>query len=150
MRRKEKEIQSRAEMEAVIAKARICRLGLADGEEPYIVPVCFGYGDSRIYIHSAPEGRKLDIIKKNPRVCFEVEADVTLKEAPEACSWSIAYKSIVGVGTAVVVGENKEKKAALKIIMKHYSQSDYSFEDTDLSGLAVIRIDIRWMTGKVS
>ena len=150
MRQKEKEIQSRGEMLKIIEKAQVCRLGLSDGEEPYIVPVCFGYKNDRIYIHSATEGRKLDIIKKNPRVCFEMEADVKVLEATEACDWSIAYKSIMGAGTAVVVGEDEEKAEALSILMRHYGQNDYSFEDADLSNLAVIRIDIQWMTGKAS
>ena len=150
MRRKEKEIQSRAEMKQIIEDARVCRLGMFDGEEPYIVPVCFGYKNNRIYIHSASEGRKLDIIKKNPRVCFEMEADVKILETPEACDWSIAYKSIMGAGTAVVVDKAEEKSEALSILMGHYSQKDYSFEDIDLADLVVIRIDILWMTGKAS
>jgi nitroimidazol reductase NimA-like FMN-containing flavoprotein (pyridoxamine 5'-phosphate oxidase superfamily) len=150
MRRKEKEIRSREEMEAVIRKAKVCRLGFCDGETPYILPVCFGYAGNRIYVHSAPEGRKLDIIERNPRVCFEVEADVALREAPRACDWTITYKSVIGAGTASLVGEKEEKMEALEILMAHYNRKDCSFENADLRGLTIIRIDIHWMTGKES
>lgn len=150
MRRKEKNIGSKDDVESVIQEALVCRLGLCDGGEPYIVPVCFGYSGDRIFIHSAQEGRKIDIIRKNPRVCFELEGDVRMKEAPEACDWSLSYKSVVGSGRAVLVSDRDGKVEALKVIMKHYSGEDHSFDKTDLSKLSIIRIDIDWMTGKMS
>ena len=65
MRRHEKAITDRAAIEAVIRRADVCRLGLSDAGHPYIVPVNFGYEDGVIFVHSAPEGRKIDI-------CFKV------------------------------------------------------------------------------
>ncbi len=49
VRRKEKEIVDRTEMEAVINEARVCRMGMCDGRLPYIVPLCFGYADDTFY-----------------------------------------------------------------------------------------------------
>ncbi len=71
MRKKEREITDIREIEQVIAGADICRIGFVDGDEPYIVPVSFGYEDNAIYFHSALEGRKVNLIKKNSKVCFE-------------------------------------------------------------------------------
>jgi uncharacterized protein len=150
MRKKEKEIRSQDEIERIIKEAHICRLGLSDKGDPYIVPVCFGFKNNKIYIHSAPEGRKLDILRENPRVCFEIEVDVHLKEAPDACGWNIAYKCVMGAGTAVIVCDDMEKRRALSVIMKQYSRKENSFEDIDLTSMAIIRIDIQWMTGKAS
>lgn len=150
LRRKEKNIESKEDVESVFREAEICRLGFCDGGEPYIVPVCFGYSLDRIFVHSAAEGRKIDIIRKNPRVCFELESNVRMKEAPKACDWSISYKSVVGAGRAVLVTDRAGKVEALKIIMQHYSKEDFSFGDADLSNLGIIRIDIDWMTGKMS
>ena len=150
MRRKEKEIRSKQEMEDILRKSRICRLAFSDDGEPYIVPVCFGYRDDRIYFHSAPDGRKMDIIRKNPRVCFEVESDVQMKEAEEACGWSVGYRCVVGLGKAVLLHDPDEKADALKVLMAQYTEKEFSFENKDLSDVACIRIDIEWMTGKYS
>ena len=53
--------------------AIVCRIGLAGGDEPYIVPLCFGYEDRTIYLHSALAGKKISMLKKNSRCCFEVD-----------------------------------------------------------------------------
>ena len=67
MRRKDCEITDRAEIEAILKKALVCRIGLADGGEPYIVPLSFGYEDGAVYLHSAVEGKKIAMLQKNSR-----------------------------------------------------------------------------------
>ena len=64
MRRKEKEITTRAVIDAIIRQARVCRLALSEDNQPYVVPLCFGYENDTLYFHCAPKGRKLDIIMK--------------------------------------------------------------------------------------
>ncbi len=78
MRREDKEINDIATIEGIIRKARVCRLALSENGQPYIVPLCFGYKDNNLYFHSAGEGKKLDIIKKNNNVCFEFDIDLEL------------------------------------------------------------------------
>jgi len=78
MRRKEKEITNRPEIDTILKGAQVCRLALARENEPYLVPVFFGYDGSRLYFHTAREGRKLDFVAANNRVCFEVELNVNL------------------------------------------------------------------------
>jgi len=78
MRRSEREIKDTGEIEAVIRQAQVCRVAFAAGDSPYIVPVSFGYQDSCLYFHSAPEGRKMDILRLNPRVCFEKAAALNI------------------------------------------------------------------------
>ena len=74
MRRTDREITDLIEIESILNDAIVCRIGLADGGEPYIVPVCFGYLDGTIYLHSAMAGKKIcDDLKKIPRCCFEVD-----------------------------------------------------------------------------
>ena len=67
MRRKDREITDWHEIEAILAEAMVCRIGLADESTPYVVPVSFGYDDGSLYIHSAPDGKKLALLTKNPR-----------------------------------------------------------------------------------
>jgi len=78
MRRKDREITDNSEIEKIIGKAICCRIGLVDNDEPYIVPVCFGYERNTIYFHSALEGRKVELIKKNNKVCFEIDTDLEI------------------------------------------------------------------------
>ena len=150
MRRKEKEINEQSEIEAIINSSLVCRLGLSDGNMPYIVPLCFGFKDHSIYIHSALKGKKIDIIRINPNVCFEFDSDIEVKETEKPCSWGMKFKSIIGFGKAVFIDDVEEKKEALNIIMQQYSGNSFDFSDNAVNGVAVVRIDIEKITGKWS
>ncbi len=150
MRKKEKEITDSLEIEAIIKKAEVCRLGFVDGSEPYVVPVCFGYERNALYLHSAPEGRKIDLIKRNNRVCFEIDTDVEIVSAEKPCGWSTRYRSVIGVGRAVILKDNEEKRHGLSVIMGQYSANISGFEFEKLDSAAVIKIEIEHITGKKS
>ncbi len=149
MRRSEREIKDTGEIEAVIRQAQVCRVAFAAGDSPYIVPVSFGYQDSCLYFHSAPEGRKMDILRLNPRVCFEMDTDHAIVRSPDSpCKWSARYRSVIGFGTASIIEEPREKAAALNIITGHYGADPYDFSEEELAGVSVVRIEIESMTGK--
>ncbi|MBF0573370.1 MAG: pyridoxamine 5'-phosphate oxidase family protein [Desulfamplus sp.] len=150
MRRKEKEIKEQSEIEAIINSSLVCRLGLSDGNIPYIVPLCFGFKERSIYIHSALKGRKIDILKINPNVCFEFDSDIEVKKTENPCNWGMKFKSVIGFGKAVFIEDIEEKKEALNIIMHQYSGNSFDFSDNVVNGVAVIRIDIEEITGKWS
>jgi len=150
MRRKEKEITDIARIEAILKKADICRLAFSDEDRPYLVPMCFGYENRTLYFHSAAEGRKLDIIRKNPNVCFEVEVENEMIRTEEACSWSLKYNSVIGFGRADILNDPKDKKKALDVIMAHYSEASFTYSDKALSRMVIIRVRIDQMTGKAS
>ena len=78
VRRKDQEITDKDVLESLLEKAMVCRIGLSDNNVPYIVPVCFGYADECIYVHSSSRGKKIDIIRRNDQVCFEIDVDVEL------------------------------------------------------------------------
>jgi hypothetical protein len=99
MRRADREITSRERIDEIIRGCEVCHLGMADGDQPYVVPVSFGYDGSSVYFHSAREGRKVDVIAANPRVCVQFERRVVLMPSEtEACEWSFAFESAIGVG----------------------------------------------------
>ncbi len=150
MRRKDKEVTDSAFMDSVITRSLVCRVGLCVDGIPYIVPMCFGHEDGAIYLHSAKEGRKIDILKKNPSVCFEFDTDCEVKRADKPCSFSMKYRSVMGSGEASFVEGLDEKKKALAVIMNHYDQGGFDFPDESLGTIVVIRIDIREITGKKS
>jgi nitroimidazol reductase NimA-like FMN-containing flavoprotein (pyridoxamine 5'-phosphate oxidase superfamily) len=148
MRRSEREIKDRAAIDAIIRQCQVCRLGLSDGEEPYIVPLCFGYDGETLYFHSAPEGKKVDILRNNSRVCFEFDIPEGMREAEQGCRWGIKYRSVIGFGTAEIMDDQEGKKKALKIMMAQYSGKEYTFPDDVVTKTAVIKVVIARVTGK--
>ena len=150
MRRGEKEIKARPEIDAILREARVLRLGLVDGLEPYVVPLSFGYDGEALYFHCATAGRKLDLLQRNPLVCFEVDELDRVVEGTEACRWGVAYRSVIGTGRAVVLGEREEKRKGLEILMRQYSAREHNFDDREMNRTCVVRIDILSVSGKKS
>jgi nitroimidazol reductase NimA-like FMN-containing flavoprotein (pyridoxamine 5'-phosphate oxidase superfamily) len=148
MRRKEKQITAMAELEAVIRKALVCRLAMVDDGRPYIVPLCFGYQNNTLFFHSAKEGKKLDILKKNKNVCFEFDVDAELKKGKSACDWGMTFQSVIGFGEASLVEDPSAKRSALDIIMRQYAEGSFAYTDTVVENTAIIRVAIANMTGK--
>jgi nitroimidazol reductase NimA-like FMN-containing flavoprotein (pyridoxamine 5'-phosphate oxidase superfamily) len=150
MLRKEKEITDPAEIEAIIKNAAVCRIALSDNNNPYLIPVCFGYHDRTLYFHCANAGKKLDIIRRNPNVCFEMEGEIVLLRAAQPCNWGMKYKSVIGFGKAAIIDSGQEKESALAIIMTHYSDDAGTFPEESVARTTVIKITIDALTGKRS
>jgi uncharacterized protein len=150
MRRKEKEITKKTEIEAVINNALVCRLGLSDNNIPYIVPLCFGYEDDTIYVHGALKGHKIDILQKNQNVCFEFDINTEIVEAENACEWGMKYRSVIGLGKASFIDAPEDKRKALNIIMNQYSAEQFQFSENEINRTAVIKIEVTSITGKES
>lgn len=150
MRRQDKEITDPALIDAIIQNALVCRIAMSDGAEPYIVPLSFGYESEHIYLHSAGHGRKIDILKRNPRVCFEFETDCEALPAEKACLFTMRYRSVIGYGVASFLEDVQEKIRAMQCIMSHYTGQAFSFTETDVAGIAVVKIDIEKRSGKQS
>jgi len=148
MRRKDREIVDRGEMEAILAEATVCRVAIADGEEPYIVPLCFCYRDNAIWFHSANAGKKITMIKKNPRCCAEVDICGGPIPDQKPCSWEFRYKSVICTGTARIVEDYAEKRTALNYLMQRYGGAEYPFTEQDLDRVCVVKIPVTEMTGK--
>jgi nitroimidazol reductase NimA-like FMN-containing flavoprotein (pyridoxamine 5'-phosphate oxidase superfamily) len=148
MRRADREISDRAEIEAIMAEARVCHLGLCDGAKPYVVPVSFGYLDGSVYIHSAREGHKLDVLRRNPQVCVEFALEDALRQGERACDWGLSYRSVIGWGRAALIEDPEAKVAGLNAIMGHYGGAPGQYTPAELDRVALIRIDLERITGK--
>ena len=135
-------------MESILVGASVCRLALADDGEPYVVPLCFGYRDRVLYFHSAGEGRKITILRKNPRCCVEVNGYEGPLRDSSPCTWEVRYKSVICAATACIVETFEEKKTGLNCIMSHYGGTEYPFSEEELQRVCVVRVEIREMTGK--
>ena len=150
MRRTDKEIKDRAEIEGILNCGRVCHLGFVDNGLPYVVPVNYGYLDGCLYVHSAGEGRKIDILRRNNAVSFSIYIDDGLVQSDVACNWGMRYRSAMGAGAAALVDGGEEKEQALRIIMKHYAGPISVFETARLDNVLIIKIRINSLTGKKS
>lgn len=150
MRRSEKEITGKTGIEAIIRQSMVCRLALSDGQSPYIVPLCFGYSNHTLYFHSAKEGKKLDILKRNNQVCFEFDIGTEVKPGKTACDWGMAFQSVIGFGKALMVEDVVEKRKALELITAQYADKAYKITDGAAKEILVFKVEISTMTGKKS
>jgi nitroimidazol reductase NimA-like FMN-containing flavoprotein (pyridoxamine 5'-phosphate oxidase superfamily) len=150
MRRKDKEIGDPSEINDILKTAKTVRLAMADEGEPYIVPLNYGYHDHALYIHCAKEGRKLDILRKNPRVCFEIEGKSELVTGETACQWTMNYRSLIGYGTVEILESEEEKIAGLDILMQHFGSFNNTYHPKHIANIVMLKITIESVTGKMS
>jgi hypothetical protein len=153
LRRSEKEITDRAEVEAVLREAEVGRLGTSVDGMPYVVPLNYAYRDGKIFFHGAGEGKKLRDIAENPHVCFEVDtAEVMPAEGP--CDYSYRYRSVIATGRARMLTDIDERADVLRTIVEKYAEGkggEITRERMErFATLAVVEIEVEEMTGKQS
>ena len=150
MRRKEKKVIDPDDLESIERDATICHLAMVDDGTPYVVPMNFGFEKGKIFLHCAAEGRKIDILRKNPHVCFEMVSHSEILEKENACKWGTRFKSVIGDGTCRFLETNEEKLHGLQIIMGQYSSRHWEFSAREVESTTVIEIAIVEMNGKIS
>ncbi|MBQ7117904.1 MAG: pyridoxamine 5'-phosphate oxidase family protein [Clostridia bacterium] len=154
MTKREREVTDTEEILSILDKAKVLHLGLVDGDEPYVVPMNYGYimedGKLTVYLHGAKVGRKLDVMRANPKAFFELDCDIVPFEGKTACNYGITYASVMGRGRAVIVDdENTEEKIkGLKVLMKTQTGRDFEITDKMAGIVSVIRIDVSDYTAK--
>ena len=140
------------EIISILDKAKVLHLGLVDGDEPYVVPMNYGYtmedGKMTVYLHGALQGRKLDVMRVNPKVFFELDCDIVPFEGKTACNYGITYASVMGRGKAVIVEDTEEKIKGLQVLMKTQTGRDFDITDKMAGIVSVIRIDVYDFTAK--
>jgi nitroimidazol reductase NimA-like FMN-containing flavoprotein (pyridoxamine 5'-phosphate oxidase superfamily) len=126
MRLKEREITDRKEIEEILSKAPVGRIAVASDNQPYVVPVHFAYEKNKIFFHSADRGKKIEYLKVNPKVCFEVDEFHAIIANPNPCKFETKYRSVIAFGTARILADKEEKLQALrKILAKHGGRKEF-------------------------
>ena len=152
MRRKDREISDKELIEEVIRNSDVCHVAFADDNTPYIVTMNFGYSGGEkpaLYFHCAPEGRKLDMMKKNSHVCFQMDTDHRITIGEKGCDWGMKYKSVVGYGRLSVADTDEERKKGLDLIMDQYGGSGkYDYDPKVFSQTMVLRLEITEISAK--
>lgn len=152
MRRKDKEITDNSIIESILDESEVCRLGLVGNGEAYIVPVNFAYSNGSIYIHSAMQGRKMEIIQQNNKAAFEMESHTSILKGPMPCNWTARYRSVMGKGSLEIETNAEQKKHALDLIMKKYGwgTDDLTYDEPLLSRVCILKLSIESISGKQS
>ena len=153
MRRADRELTDVADIKRILAEAKVLHLGLVDDGRPYVVPLHYGYtlenGVLTLYLHSAKEGRKLDVLQKNARVAFVLETDVSLVSGGDLpCKYGAAYASVMGEGRATILTDPVEKTDALTMLMKTQTGRNFYITEAMTDTVAVLRIDVEAFTAK--
>lgn len=153
MTRRERQITDRDRIIEILNRCLVVHVGLVDGDEPYVVPMNYGYtmdenGMLTLYLHGATQGRKLDVMRKNPKVFVEMECDVVPFAGDVACKYGTSYQSLMGRGRAVILDDPQEKMRALSQIMKTQTGGDFAFNERLVSVVSLIRIEVTEYTAK--
>ncbi len=116
LRRQDKALSDEAEMERILGSARYITLAMCAEGEPYLVVLNHGYDPAqrRIYFHCAREGRKIDILRANPRVWGVAFEDLGYLDGK--CDH--AYRSVMFGGKARFAENEDEKRTALEVMIR--------------------------------
>lgn len=154
MRRQNRQVTDIAEIQAILDEIKVARLGMFDGEQVYVVPLNHGYemgeGEEIIfYLHCAKVGRKVEILKKNPNVCIELDGRHELMTADAPCDHSFYYASLIGNGAVQFVDDFNEKAHALGLVMKHQTgKADWNFDEKWVNAVCIMKLELTDYTVK--
>ena len=156
MRRKDREVTDPIRIADIISRCACCRIGFCDNGEVYIVPLNFGYeikdNDYTFYFHGAKEGKKIDLIHKNPTVGFEMDTDLavySIEESEAACGYTARFQSVIGSGVVSIVSETEEKKLGLSLLMEHNTgKRDWVFHEKMVEAVTVFKLTVTKLSCK--
>lgn len=147
MRRSDREITDYHKMLELLDGCDCCRIGLIDNDVAYVVPLNFGYenqdGTLTLYFHSATEGKKLDLMRTQPIVSFEMDKKHALIEGPIACDFSYHYECIMGKGKIQILDGFEDKVHGLQKIMAHYTKGQtWTFKEAHVNAVCVMKLEV--------
>lgn len=153
MKRKDREITDINKIINTMKKCDVCSLAFFDEEYPYIIPINFGVSLIKdtitLYFHGAKAGKKLELIKKNNKVAFEMNCSHKLLLGEKACDATMEYESVCGNGAIEILNETEEKLEALNCLMNQYSsKAKHEFDNNWVNATTVFRLNVNEIHGK--
>lgn len=148
MRRAEREITLRSEIDDILRSDKVMHLALCDQDRPFLVPVFYAYDGQSIYFHSAKSGSKITIMKRNPQVCFEITTSHGVIESKVACDFEAQHRTVIGTGEVEFISDSAQKIGALNLIVAQFSDQTFIYPEAALQMTEVIRINIQSIRGK--
>lgn len=152
MRRKDREVTDFQTMVDIMSRCQVCRLGFHDGEVPYLLPVNFGIETQEetvtLYFHGAKEGRKYELMRRNPKASFEMDCETVLCSDRAAGNCTMSYQSVIGWGDITFL-DGDEKLHALDVLTAHYHPEGFAYDRAVIPATTVYKLTVRHMTGKI-
>lgn len=152
MRRKDREVTDQRTIRTILDRCKTCRVAMGDGEELYLVPLSYGYtledGTLTLWFHSAREGRKLDLLRRDPRVCFEIsrEGEPLFSENP--CNSNYRFSSLIGWGEVTFVDDPAEACRGLALLYTHQTGRQAEFTPRQAEKICIYKIVSTTYTAK--
>jgi uncharacterized protein len=144
-------IVKQSELDSIIQKCEVCYMGMVDMDnQPYVLPFNYGYKNQTLYLHSAPEGKKIEILKQHNRVCiaFSTDHQLSFQSEDVACSYGMKFRSVVAIGNVEFIEEDEKKVEAMNIIMQKYTGKDFLYAAPAIRNVAVFKVVIDSISGK--
>ncbi|MEG2203988.1 MAG: pyridoxamine 5'-phosphate oxidase family protein [Oscillospiraceae bacterium] len=137
----------------ILSRCDVLHLAMQDLDRPYLVPLSFGLTtedhQTVLYLHAAREGRKLELLRRHPLVCFEADTAHRLIEGETACAYTMEFESVIGEGRVEELSDPEQKRRGLLTLMAHYSdRTDLSIPEQSLDRVCVLRLTVSRLTGK--
>ena len=148
MRRKDREITDRSEMESIIRSAKTMYMALAENNTPFLVPLHFAFDGTVLYFHSAKAGTKIEMLKRNQAVCFAISDYLGVEESEFPCDFEARHRTVIGMGKASFVNTDAEKIKALDLIVAKFTEKTFTYPQAKLDATMVVRIEIESLKGK--
>jgi nitroimidazol reductase NimA-like FMN-containing flavoprotein (pyridoxamine 5'-phosphate oxidase superfamily) len=156
LRRRDREIKDPAEITAILNTNRICHLAMSVDDQPYVIPMIYAYSEGELFFHCAEVGQKLDMLRRNPKVCFEIQSSKTdsiVENSDKPCDWGIAFESVVGYGSAEIIDDRETKIKCYDLLIKKMQPKGYIhreelYTEKKIKGTYIIKVKIERMTGK--
>ncbi|MDL2222387.1 pyridoxamine 5'-phosphate oxidase family protein [Parabacteroides sp. OttesenSCG-928-N08] len=153
MRRKDRQITAKEEIATILREADACRIGFAVDNIPYIVCLNYGFeweGELPVlYFHCAHEGKKLESMRRNNYVCFQLDCNHQLHYNPETVYCTMDYASVVGMGHLELVEEESERIKGLDLLMRHHhDEAPHHYPEGSLNRTTILRLRVTELTAK--
>lgn len=151
MRREDKEVKEKEVIEGILKRSKICNVAIKDIDYPHIVPLNYGYSENALWFHSAPEGRKIELLKRDGRVSFFIEDYHRIETAEVACGWTTVYRSLAGTGRVEIINDEAGIRQGLDILMAHHGAGGkMEYRAGQLGRMVVMKLIIETVTCKQS
>lgn len=143
-------IEDRAEIEEIMKACKTCFLAMSLDNMPYVLPMNFALDGDTIILHSAPEGRMWDTIKKNPKVCINwtLGEDLAYQDESVGCSYRVKSKSVLVEGSVEFIDDFDEKYRCLGVLMGQYSKREFKFGTPAVKNVGIFKVSIDKITAK--
>ncbi len=148
---KSRTLDHKPELVRIIENCQICHIAMVDLEgKPYVLPFNFGFADDVFYLHSAPMGKKIDILKKNNELCIALSTDYELRSQNKevACSYAWKYRSVLAYGKVEFIEDKDEKIKAFNVLMKNYTDGDFKYSGPSVRDVCVFKIKVERIEGR--